>query len=50
MSECFDICWRFTAERQRVFHARASGAPPPWTTDPVIAHHKFTNVYACRRR
>lgn len=45
VSECFDIYWRFAAERQRVFHARARGAPPPWSTDPVIAQHKFTNVY-----
>jgi hypothetical protein len=49
-SECFDTYWRFAAERQRVFHARAVGAPPPWTRDPVISRHKFTNVYRAADR
>lgn len=49
-SECFDTYWRFAAERQRVFHARAAGTPPPWTTDPVIGRHKFTNVYRASDR
>ncbi|MGH3899225.1 MAG: nucleotide kinase domain-containing protein [Pseudonocardiaceae bacterium] len=50
MSECFDTYWRFAAERQQVFHTRASGAPTPWTNDPVIAQHKFTNVYRATDR
>lgn len=49
-SECFDTYWRFAAERQRVFHARAAGEPPPWTSDPVISRHKFTNVYRASDR
>jgi hypothetical protein len=49
-SECFDTYWRFAAERQRVFHARAVGASPPWTRDPVISRHKFTNVYRAADR
>lgn len=49
-SECFDTYWRFAAERQRVFHARAAGAAPPWTSDPVIGRHKFTNVYRAADR
>lgn len=24
---------------------RVAGAPPPWTTDPIIAGHRFTNAY-----
>lgn len=50
VSECFDTYWRFAAERQRVFHARAAGEPPPWTGDPVIGRHKFTNVYRAADR
>lgn len=50
VSECFDTYWRFAAERQRVFHARAAGEPPPWTDDPIIARHKFTNVYRAADR
>jgi hypothetical protein len=50
VGECFDVYWRFAAERQRVFHLRAAGAPPPWTADPVLAWHKFTNVYRAADR
>jgi hypothetical protein len=50
VGECFDTYWRFAAERQRVFHARAAGEPAPWTADPVIGRHKFTNVYRAADR
>jgi hypothetical protein len=50
VSECFEVYWRFAAERQRVFHLRAAGAPPPWTADPVLSRHKFTNVYRATDR
>jgi hypothetical protein len=50
VGECFDTYWRFAAERQRVFHARVAGTPPPWTSDPIIAQHKFTNVYRAADR
>ncbi|GAA0981763.1 hypothetical protein GCM10009555_050420 [Acrocarpospora macrocephala] len=48
--EVFDTYWRFAAERQRVFHRRAAGDPPPWTTDGIIGRHKFTNVYRAADR
>lgn len=41
----YDTYWRFAAERQRVFFLRNEGAPPPWTTDPIIQEYKFTNAY-----
>jgi hypothetical protein len=50
VSECFDTYWRFAAERQRVFHHRAAGDPPPWTSDRVLTRHKFTNVYRAADR
>jgi hypothetical protein len=50
VSDCFDVFWRFAAERQRVFRLRAAGAPPPWTGDPVLRRHKFTNVYRAADR
>ena len=50
VSECFDAYWRFAAERQRIFHCRAKGTPPPWTGDPVLARYKFTNVYRAADR
>jgi 5-hmdU DNA kinase, helical domain len=50
VSGCFDTYWRFAAERQRVFHRRAAGAAPPWTGDPILSRHKFTNVYRAADR
>jgi len=50
VTECFDVYWRFAAERQRVFHCRASGMPAPWTSDPILARHKFTSVYRAADR
>jgi 5-hmdU DNA kinase-like protein len=41
----FDTYWRFARARQQVFHKRVSGDRPPWTDDPVIANHRFTNAY-----
>src|SRR6266849_715371 len=49
-SHVFDTFWRFAAERQRVFHARATGHSPPWTVDPIISTHRFTNVYRAADR
>jgi hypothetical protein len=46
----FDTYWRFAAERQRIFHARAAGSLPPWTADPVMAAHRFTNAYRAADR
>ena len=45
----FTAFWRFAAERQRVFWRRAVGLPP-WTTDPVLGVHKFTNAYRASDR
>lgn len=36
--------------RQESFMRRISGAPPPWTDDPVLAAHRFTNVYRASDR
>jgi len=46
----FDSYWRFAAERQRVYERRLNGDPQPWTDDPTLSAHKFTNVFrACDR-
>lgn len=50
VTECFDAYWTFAAERQRIFRNRASGLPPPWTSDPILAKHKFTSVYRAADR
>jgi hypothetical protein len=46
----FESYWRFAAERQRIFEKRLAGDPQPWTADPILNAHKFTNVFrACDR-
>lgn len=46
----FKSYWWFAQERQDVFHRRLLGAPPPWSKDPVIANHKFTNAFRASDR
>lgn len=46
----FDTYWRFAAARQAVYEARLRGEPGPWTQDPVIAAHRFTNCYRAADR
>lgn len=46
----FDTYWRFAVERQNVFFQRLEGVPAPWTEDPVISIHKFTNAYRASDR
>lgn len=50
MSAVFRSYWYFAAERQRVYHRRLSGAPGPWTDDPVIERFRFTNAYRAADR
>lgn len=35
----------FVAERHRIWEKRQAGLPQPWTTDPILASRKFTNVF-----
>ena len=49
-TEVYDSYWRFAAERQEVFFRKLEGREPPWTDDPVIARHKFTNAYRAADR
>ncbi|MFZ4394552.1 MAG: nucleotide kinase domain-containing protein [Kiritimatiellia bacterium] len=46
----FNTFWRFAVERQVVFFARLSGRPAPWTDDPILRVHKFTNAYRASDR
>jgi hypothetical protein len=49
-TKVFDTYWRFAAERQQVYQARLRGEPRPWTTDSIIAAHRFTNCYRAADR
>lgn len=46
----FDTYWRFAAERQSIFFKRLDEVPPPWTDDPILMQHKFTNAYRASDR
>jgi len=46
----FDTYWRFASERQEVLFRRVRGDTAPWTTDPILAAYKFTNVYRATDR
>jgi hypothetical protein len=46
----FDTYWRFAAARQQVYAARLAGRPPPWTDDPILARHRFTNCFRASDR
>ncbi len=49
-SPLYDIFWQFAYSRHQVYLRRLSGAPDPWTDDPIISRYKFTNVFrACDR-
>ena len=46
----YDTFWRFAVERQEVFFRKLEGCVSPWTDDPIIARHKFTNAYRASDR
>src|SRR5690349_13447532 len=50
VTKVFDSYWRFAYERQELFFRRVEGLAPPWTADPVIGSHRFTNVYRASDR
>ena len=44
-TKVFDSYWRFAAERQAILYRRLSGEAGPWTVDPILTAHRFTNAY-----
>jgi hypothetical protein len=46
----FDTYWRFAAARQALYEARLAGAPNPWTADPILRGHRFTNCFRAADR
>ena len=46
----YETYWRFAVERQEMFFRKIEGLPAPWTTDPILAKHKFTNAYRASDR
>ncbi|HLK79661.1 MAG TPA: nucleotide kinase domain-containing protein [Streptosporangiaceae bacterium] len=46
----FDTYWRFAAARQGLYEARLRGRSAPWTSDPILRRHRFTNCYRAADR
>ncbi|MBN7458006.1 hypothetical protein I3U59_24165 [Mycobacteroides abscessus subsp. abscessus] len=49
-SPVFDTYWRFAARRQEIYEARIAGKNKPWTTDPILQSHRFTNCFRAADR
>ena len=45
VTEAYDAWWWFACERQRIYFRRLEGKLPPWTDDPILRRHRFTNAY-----
>lgn len=45
-----DSFWQFAVERQAIMFRRLGGDKPPWTTDPILKEHRFTNAYRAADR
>jgi hypothetical protein len=50
LSPVFETYWRFAAERQATYLRRLAGGTGPWTADPVLRAHRFTNCYRASDR
>ena len=46
----FDTYWHFAVKRQDIFMRRVLGLRPPWSDDPVLVAHRFTNAYRAADR
>lgn len=46
----FATYWRYACQRQEIFYRRLLGQGPPWTDDPILQSHRFTNVYRASDR
>ena len=50
LSEVFDTYWTFASRRQQIYEARINGIDGPWTDDPILREHRFTNCYRAADR
>lgn len=49
-TKVFDTYWKFAAERQEIYFRRIEGRTSPWTQDPILQRHRFTNPYRAADR
>lgn len=50
VSPVYDTYWTFAAERQKIYFDRLNQQVAPWTSDPILQVHKFTNAYRAADR
>lgn len=50
VTEVYNSYWKFAALRQEAFFNRLDGKHYPWSTDPIINKHRFTNTYRASDR
>lgn len=50
VTPAYDTYWRFAVERQEIFYRRLRQESAPWTKDPILSLHKFTNAYRASDR
>lgn len=50
VTEVFWTFWYLAAERQSMFMRRVRALPQPWTSDPILSRHRFTNAYRASDR
>lgn len=46
----FESYWRFAEKRHRVYLKRLAGESKPWTDDPILSEHRFTNAFRAADR
>ena len=49
-TEVFDTYWDFAVRRHGIYLQRLKGDPGPWTDDPILRAHRFTNCYRAADR
>lgn len=49
-TEVFLTYWRFAVERQNILIRRQTDSAGPWTADPILRAHRFTNAYRAEDR
>lgn len=49
-SPVYETYWDFACKRQDIYFSRLSKKNMPWTDDPVLKVHKFTNAYRAADR
>lgn len=48
--QIYDTFWKFAAERLVMYMRRLRGEVGPWTGDPILSRHRFTNAYRATDR